>query len=231
MQREQFDIDCKVKEEGRPQRKGDLAMQNALNLNGSGPSRVIVKFAFTNPKHIPNGIEQKQRGTDQEVDGQHMAKAYAAGQGEQAKIGRHREGRVDSGEPVIQNLDMVQVAMIRVGLTNNGYRLSDTHYFIKKATKTGHKDKYMVVLTFDRNATDTATLPESTTRAIRELANTTWQFCHVWDNPDGTATVNLVGRQWDDARQSYRDPKHALVVRNHELCAVPVTAHVDEVDE
>ncbi|NUM25941.1 MAG: hypothetical protein HUU49_05015 [Candidatus Buchananbacteria bacterium] len=206
-------------------------MQQCLSLNGNGPSRVIVKFAFTNDKHIPNGIPVKKREADHVVDATHMVSAVQSGQTEEAQIGRHREGRVDTGTPVIQNLGMVQTAMIRRGLVNNGYRLTDAHYFTKPPAQRGHKPKHMVCLTFDREATTSADLPEGTTRALRELANTTWQYAHVWSNPDKTATINLVGRQWDDGAGKYRDPENALVVRNHELCAVPVTAHVDEVDE
>ncbi|MDD5110030.1 MAG: hypothetical protein PHI63_02330 [Patescibacteria group bacterium] len=189
----------------------------------------IVKFYFTNPSQIPPGIPQKDRLENSELDAYHAAMMGLLGQEALGTLGRLREGRVDTGICVIQNLPAVQVGVLRRGFANNELRLIDAHWFRLEPREPGRKPKFVVNLTFAQVRHADVVLPElprKTVEALRALANTTWAFCHVWDNsPIPVATVNCVGRQ-PDAK-----PTNAIVVRQRIVCAVPVAQRLEEKDE
>ena len=173
---------------------------------------VLVKFHFSNPDLIPVGIEQKRRPADEVID---FARHHTTKNKKLAQFDRHREGRVDTGEPVIENLGMVQAAMLRKGLASNGYRLVDAHWFEKQ--REGKTPQYVVVLSFRHEAEESVELARNTLDAIRHLARTVWQFCHVWRNADKkNFTVNFVGLQ-PNGKQ-----KNSLVARDGEF--LPITA-------
>jgi len=195
----------------------------------SAPNRVLVKFHFTNKKHVPAGIRWIDRPTDQTVDDVHAQQAVAAGLFDQGTVGRVRPGRVDTGRHVVDNCPDVQLAVLRRGLTNVGFRLEDVHAFEKLADPR-NKPKVIVVLTFVRNDNGVE-LTRPTLEALRGLGRSTWQYCHVWDNPNGVVTINLVGRRWDDKNQCYLPPRHALVVRDWKLQVKSVTEEVAESQE
>lgn len=195
-----------------------------------GVSVFLVKFYFTNSAHLPPGIPGKDRPSNDEMDAYHAS--IMACLGEQAKnaIGRIREGRIDTGECVIQNAPLVQVGVLRRGFAANRLRLLDAHWFEQEARQSGHKPKYVVCLTFAEVRSvaggEFPKLPRATEDALRVLANTTWQFCHVWDNtPIPISTINCVGRQPDAV------PRHAIVVRGKVVQAIAVTARIQEADE
>lgn len=197
------------------------------------PDRVLVKYFFTNERHIPAGIPEKGRASDEEMDQRHAVFAIVKGMVDKASVGRIRPGRVDTGQHIFDKLENVQVATLRRGFTNAGYVLVDAHWFWNPPKGQGQQSKAVVCLTFGRvdDVSQVPDLPRRTLEALRELARTTWQFCHVWNNPNGVATVNLVGRRWDDRNQCYQPPRHALVVRDRTLCAIPVQQEVSESEE
>ncbi len=178
---------------------------------------IIIKFFFTNPAHIPAGIEQKNRKADEVID---FARNVTANK-EIGAYGRIREGRVDTGTQVANNLPMTQPAMLRRGLASQGYRLVDAHWFRK--VQEGKTTKFVVVLSFRHGAEESIDLGRKTEDAIRKLANTLW-FCHIWQN-EKNFTVNFVGLQQGTT------PSYSVVARGGELSAVSSFAIVDEDDE
>lgn len=195
-----------------------------------GPLFMLVKFFFTNQEHIPNGIPEVGRQSNFEMDRYHAEMIRLMGDANRATLGRLREGRVDTGDCVIENLAMAQVGLIRRGLANNGRHLILAHWHYQQPRGPNHRGKYVVSLTFapliEEIGVVIPELPRATVEAMRVLANTTWAYCHVWDNaPVPVASINCVGRQ-PDAR-----PKHAIVVREHTVRAVAVAEKVAEQDE
>ncbi len=208
-----------------------------------GPGRIVVTFDFTNPRWIPRGIPLVERPGDREVDSDHALGVIALGRPELAQLGRHRTGRVDTGIPIIRNLEGVHAAILRRGLTNCGYRLVDCHYCQHiprpKAGTRSRTPKWKVCLTFqwvgegefEGNLVQEDGQPNyngKTVAALRELANTTWAFAHVWDNRqagNNAVAINFVGRQ-PEAK-----PQHAIAVRHNRLTAVRVAQAIPEDEE
>ncbi len=178
----------------------------------------MMKFFFTSKKHLPAGIEEKTRKSDEEID---FGRNVMAKNKELGAYGRIREGRVDTGTQVANNLPMTQPAMLRRGLASQGYRLVDAHWFRK--TQEGKTDKYVVVLSFKHGAEENIDLGRKTLDAIRKLARTLW-FCHIWQN-EKNFTVNFVGLQQGTK------PSYSVVSREGSISAVSSFAIVEEEDE
>lgn len=198
---------------------------------------VLVKFFFTNPKHIPWGIPERKVSdrTQKQIDEFNSFMAEVKGNATLGQVGRRREGRVDTGEQVINNLQFVQLGIIRRGLTNVGFQLRTVDaFFIPQ------KGKHVVCLVFQKGgfyeeATATPTEKEAhkllnssaIVSALRELANTTWQWCHGWDNSATRKTMTInVGGRLPDAK-----PRHAIAVRQGEVLPIELTATLNESDE
>lgn len=176
---------------------------------------IIIKFFFTNPAHIPAGIEQKNRKPDEVID---FARNVMAKDKETADYGRIREGRVDTGTQMANNLPMTQPAMLRRGLASQGYRLVDAHWFRK--VQEGKTTKFVVVLSFKFGAEESIELSRKTEDAIRKLSRTLW-FCHIWQN-EKNFTVNFVGLQYPTR------PSYTIVAREGSLSAIASFAFVDD---
>lgn len=187
-----------------------------------GEKDVVVKFNFTNREHIPAGIEEKVRLTNEIVDHVNSKRAEESGNKRLGRVGRFRQGRVDTGFPVVQNLPMTQAAMIRTGLANNGYRLRDAHWYATPF-QAGKTTKYVVVLSFQHGIEENLELNRKTYEAVRKLAKTVW-YCHVWQNTLNF-TVNFVGIQVG------AKPKHSITTKNGQLAAVPVSDFTEESGE
>lgn len=201
-------------------------MNPVLNLKDT--HRIVVKFSFTNPTHIPPGIPQKRRESDDEMDQRHALGARLMGQESLGEVGRVREGRVDTGECVVKDLGMVQSTTIRRAFTNAGFRLSTAHWFIKKANQPGKQDKFMVALTFSNVVTTRDPEIEQTpamVSALRDLARNIWGYCHVWSNPGGTVTMNFLHLNRNKA------PWHAFRIKKGELCVAEISRLVTEEEE
>lgn len=179
---------------------------------------IIVKFFFTNQARLPAGIEEKKRKTDAALD---FARNVTAKDKEIGAYGRIRDGRVDTGMQVANNLPMAQPAMLRRGLASQGYRLVDAHWFKKE--EQGKTTKFVVVLSFKQGAEESIELGRKTEDAIRKLANTLW-FCHIWKN-QSNFTINFVGLQQGTK------PSYSIVARGGELSAISSFAIVEEDDE
>ena len=186
--------------------------------------RLLVKFTVKDRRQVPPGIPEVERPSDRAIDDRHAQEAVADGQLDRAKVGVVRDSRVDTGTEVI-NLQLVQAALLRRGLTNNGFRLTNSHYFQKPGD-----NRFFIVLEFAFIGDlpgEPEPLPRQTVEALRELANRTWQFCNVWFN--GTArpaTINFGGMLNGNTR-----PKHSLVARDCQIMAAPTTAMLTEGEE
>jgi hypothetical protein len=203
---------------------------------------VLVKFFFTNPRLIPEGIRRDRKVSSmkqEQIDFGNGSVAEAVGRKDLAQVGRIRENRVDTGRQVVNNLQLVQLGILRRGLANSQYQLRTVHTFFKPYTATS-SSKHVVVLVFKKGGyyeEATATPQEREAHkllnsseivdSIRELARTTWQWCHVWDNSETkpTVTVNVGGRL-----PSGR-PRHAIAVRGGDIVAVPVSHEMSESEE
>jgi len=208
-----------------------VAETGTISLGGpDSPSTILVKFFFTNSGAVPDEIPEKRdrRFTNPVMDQLHTDIAKALGLDEElGKVGRVREGRVDTGKNIINNLSMVQVAdLLRqfasadyCGPLADYYYLTNVHWFEQPARAPGKKPKFIVVLGYNQLGPEKVTpamleLAKVTENARMELSAITWQFCHVWQNLNGVTTVNMVGRQ------PGANPKHAIVVRDGELRAI-----------
>lgn len=206
-----------------------------------------MKFGFTNPSHLPHGIPERQirngqsgsgivrqprpdqvpvRTGDQVVDQIHQGGKYTGGDQSLGEIGRVREGRVDTGKPVIQNLEKVQVAMIRRGLANISFPLVNIHWFKQVPGGDPRKTRGVVAASFSdqtvTNAQQPLVINPEVQAALRALARVTWGFVHIWQNPNGVVTINCIHRRPDGR------PRHALVVRDRTLTYVPVMDPIEE---
>ena len=193
--------------------------------------KVLVKFNFTNPARIPAGIPEKARLNDFQIDHIHAQKAADMGNSELGQFGRVREGRVDTGEQMTPKNGLIntQVAIIRRSLAAKGFVLCALYYYKHEMTEPGRKAKFVVVLEFRESSTALTRVMRSSSEvvaAVRALSEMVWQFCHVWDNPDSSITVNLVGAQPEKFT-----PRHAVRVIDGQLVCVEVAEPVAEAEE
>jgi hypothetical protein len=209
---------------------------------------VLVKFSFTNPDHVPTGIPRGKKVTWEKQKLKEAAAAVLAYSVDPnlGKLGRFSPGRGDTGVQTENNLQLVQLGIIRRGLTNVGYQLRSVHVFYV-APKPDRRDprrmtmgKHVVELEFvkggfyeeatategERAAHKLLNSPE-VVEAIRALANTTWQWCHVWDNGrvSNTATVNVGGRLPEGK------PIHGIAVRQGRIVSVKLQQSITESEE
>lgn len=174
---------------------------------------VMVKFSFTNEDRMPLGIREKNRATDQVVDAGHAAaelRRAAAGSergkgfaklgdlqaaNQRGAVGRHREGRVDTGEPVVQNLQNADVSQLLAQLQAAGFTLTGAAKFERQRDK--GKPLQVLELVFSREG-EAFPLLEHQQQAVDSLLTEASWIVHVWDNPGSrTTTVNLVGMNPD----------------------------------
>lgn len=195
-----------------------------LNLNDSEMSVMLLKWAFTNRDLIPAGIEEKPRQDDYSMDRQHAERAKNATLGQ---VNRHRVGRVDTGRPVIQNLDFVQVRMLRAALRNAGCAVVSAHWFFHQV-----KGLYFVVVEVaiggNSRRYDDTQLKATTIEGLRQLSRFKWKYVHIWENrpeatgAQGTYTVNMVGLLPENAHTV-----NMLAVRDGHLVAIPFVESED----
>lgn len=125
------------------------------------------------------------------------------------QVGRVREGRVDTGTPIFNNVANTGAGFLLGALAASGLNLSaDPHWFEQK--KAGKATKYVVVLSFSRS--EPIKLEPKIFGALTELSHTSW-FHHLWLNPNGVVTANFVGIQQGE-------PKQNLAVEDGELTLV-----------
>lgn len=196
------------------QKKPAFVPQRAGGLDLESVNTILVKFFFTNQDHVPRGIPQIDRSTSYGLDFKHRQQAKAAGKDELGELGRHRENRVDTGEPVIKNLPLTRASFLKDQLTKAGFALKSMHWMPQ--VKLDSQPKYVVVCQFERG-TQVGELPAEVLEALDYLSYMARWYCHVWDNSNlgKPATINFVGRN-PDAKARYD-----LVVQDNKIVAVP----------
>lgn len=165
---------------------------------------VLVNFNFTNPRVVPQGLRHVERKSEREL------------------LERRKQQGVGTGHQVVNNAQQTQVAMLRKGLSSNGFHLVDSH--TTEIARPGRQKKYRVVLQFRRmEAGEQAPeIPSEALADLRSLATDAVWSGHVWSNPNGVAAVDLVQRQPGTL------PKHAFVTRKGWIVAEPVSQLVAE---
>lgn len=189
-------------------------MQQYLKgVNLSEAVAVLVRFHYTNEKIIPRGLRSIERQSEQEL----IKKRMNAMQVDSASK--------TYGRQVLHNIERVQVAVLRVGLANNGLRLVDGHTFDEKMA--GRKTKYITSLGF-RRLNDGEVAPEIPAEAMTDLrdfaTNAVWT-AHVWWNPNGVMIVELMMRQPGGV------PQYAIVIRDGWIVAAPTERLLEENEE
>jgi len=168
-----------------PERTGGLDLDKV--------DTILVKFFFTNQDHVPRGIPHVDRSTSYGLDFKHRQQARTAGKGELGEIGRHREDRVDTGEPVFKDLPATRASLLKDQLTKAGFALKSMHWMPQ--VKLGRQPKYVVVCQFERG-TQVGELPAEVLESLEYLVYTARWIAHVWDNSAlrNPSTINFVGR-------------------------------------
>lgn len=193
-------------------------------IDGKGfYNKVLVKFSFTNHKHIPEGIEEKKRENNATMDHHHALAAISSNKHELAVPNRLRPGRFDTGNKFIDNLQFMHIGCLVRGLSNTNFAMSGIHWF-HKIGEGGSSDKFVVCVTY-KHSVDNVTVPQKSLEQLRKLASTCWQYCHAYANFDGAVTLNMGGRLPDGK------PKHSVVVRNGHIMAARITRFVTESEE
>jgi hypothetical protein len=172
----------------------------------SEATSVLVRFHYTNQNVVPNGLRSLNRLSEQEMI-------------------RKRMKNSAPGHQVVQNLDRTQIAMLRVGLANNGMRLVDAHTLVEK--KPGKTTKYITVLGFRamEEGEIPPVLPEEAMEDLRAFSMKAIWRCHVWWNPNGVMIIELM------CRQPGVKPLQALVIRDHWIVSMATEELVEQDDE
>jgi len=184
---------------------------SAINL--AGAKVVVVKFYFTNPNLIPSGLRSIERPSEQELIEKRKKSMDVSNEAE------------TRGYEAINNVKRTQVALLRTGLANNGFRLVDAHVF--ETRKPGKSPKHVVSLGFRRldDGETAPEIPEEAKSGLRTLATAEVWYCHGWWNPNGVMVIDNV------QGTSNVSPLHALVVRNGWIVAEPTTHLLGEQEE
>lgn len=185
---------------------------------------VLTKWNFTNFELIPPGIDQNEtRLCDALLDREHAHDATRIGRPDLAEVGRHREGRVDTGEKVWENVKRLQVAFLQKGMQNNGLHVAGCRWYVHAIP--GRQTKAVVEVIYTDNPKYKMELTRVQRDALRILSRASAWTGHIWYNPDDTCTVNLVLREPDVT------PTSAVVVRDGKIVVIPTEKWVAMNDE
>ena len=133
---------------------------------------------------------------------------------------------VDGGvQPIVAH--SVSLGLVRRGLTNQGFSLTDVFVYDKTERHPDlryyNRKKYAVTLEF-RRYSDSVKVSGRMAEELRRLANIVWQDCFVWDNTGKAA--NAEGEKDLSVTINARNPllgcksKKALVIRERTLQVV-----------
>lgn len=177
-----------------------------VKLNKYG--RILVKFYFTNPIHIPQGINEMFVGSNEERDYNQVAEAAMNGWIQKAEVGRVREGRVDTGENFIPGISSVSLGGGLRQLISGGWCfLTNPHWFKQQPKpypgKKTRQLKYVVVFNMVREESlpeckNQDGIQEESKSGIRHLSLECNWTLHGWANPDSTVTLNGTRKEEGD---------------------------------
>jgi len=169
----------------------------------TGVTRVLVRFTVKNEEHVPLGLPTAKGLSEMATDAKRASIAKALGWGV-TKV----EGRTHTGEQVVDNLSMVSLGTLSGCLRGLGYHFSFPHYFVKDGN---YGRRFVVVFPYVFGGEECLDVHDE----VIDLLASTWQFCHVFRNHDGSVGIELIGLM-ADAR-----PKHRLELQGSTIVVVP----------
>ncbi len=195
-----------------------LNTQTAFPLDGR---EVLVKFMFFDRQYLPAGLREVVRASDKKMDERHAADVGYQAEG---AVGRHRNGRVDTGEPVIKRLHRTSPFFLMNGLEEVDYVLTDAHYFRKEnRDEMGRpRPQYVIVLNYKKGGKRFTLTPELEDSLLGFFEGAAWSL-DVWKNSDPKPhTINFI------KPTPQIEPDYELAVESGNLVAVYVKDHLAE---
>lgn len=173
-----------------------LASVPAFGLKLDPGKPLLFKFYLNRLELVPPGLKEIHRPPNVEMDHRQAEKAIARGDERSAMDGRVRPSRKDTGNPVYQNVERVQIGSLRSLLALRGYKLEFPHFFKQSGYGKNPRDQWVVVLGLDANREESEPLSQNTLEGLRALARESVYTADVWDNHD-KQTLNFRKRQPD----------------------------------
>jgi hypothetical protein len=171
-----------------------------------GEKDFLVKFTFGNERYLPKGLPMVARPSDKTMDEIHAQEKYLDEDDTSAEIGRHRAGRVDTGVPVIENLQLTSALFLSKDIETNGFKLVSVHYYLKEAKGKFGKPAYVIVFHYSKYGTAMPLSPELEDALLAFFEGAVWT-AHVWNNPStNPTTINFV------QPSPGIGPKHEMVI-------------------
>ncbi|MDO8471089.1 MAG: hypothetical protein Q7S49_00565 [bacterium] len=175
-------------------------MQTTVNgLALAATQFLLVKFYFTNPAHIPEGIKRIERKDEQELIRKRIEILKAATPAD------------TKGFQVVNNVLNTSAEQLFAGLRAAGLVLLDVHNW--KQVKSGRMAKYVVSFAWSRPQEGLEEVADVNADAFTK--DVVW-FCHAWQNPTSVNTVEFVGRQ------PGQKAKHVALVEDNHVVVRPV---------
>ncbi|MDB5224545.1 MAG: hypothetical protein JWO43_167 [Candidatus Adlerbacteria bacterium] len=188
---------------------------------------VVVRFIFTNARYLPAGLREGKREEVRLMNNRHMNDKYTGGDQSLAEVGRLREGHVDTGRQVIDNLKGVSAVEFWDDMQRVGYHMCHAMYFKEfqpgKSKKSRSDDnpnevkekfKYTIVLHFSRTG-ELLRLTKEQRNSLEAFFEGCLWTCHIWENPElNPHTINFV------QIQPGINPDYELVVINNAITCV-----------
>lgn len=205
----------------------------------AGITQVLLKFYFTNPENIPDGIRREDRD-EAKINEGHVQRAATSKIGPAAaQVGRVRFGARDNGVPWANNVQSVAGARcIHPMLVSEGFVIADVHYYYqvprpKPGVRKPSFPKWVVVLTYGLDAeknvlVNPANLPEGSperaaaalvAKQLTSLMGRSWGYMHGWNNVDGGAPTITLNFNHDEGSRS---ADHAVILRDETMEVVPL---------
>jgi len=209
-------------------------MSNIQFHGEDAPPSVEVTFAMGNDQEVKRGLVFRKRGTVEEENAIQTELVKQRCLEHRATLSRLRDGMVDTGDLVFENIPNVRASKLRTSLVNCGYVLTDALYFIGKGGGVS------VRLFFTKQAPGeelkTMDLTRPITDYLRMLANKTFSYLWVYDNRkagNDNATITLTGASWSPGDEEYKEPDHELIVKDGQLLvpAIPVAVGEPETEK
>lgn len=162
-------------------------------LDLSKTKYLLVKFYFTNPAHVPDGVRHIARKSESDLVNQRIAALRAA------------TPAVTRGAQVVDNALNTSADELFAGLYDAGFEIVDIQSW--EQAKAGKTTKYVVNFVWARPQEGVEPI-EVDTAPFTE--NVVW-FNHIWENPTQVNTIDYVGRQ------PGQKAKHKTVVEDNHV--------------
>jgi hypothetical protein len=209
---------------------------------------VVIRFGNESrmKELLDAGVPYRPREDDASRDRAFAQAAREEGRPQDGEVGNIRKDRVDtaitedgqSGEVIVQQF--AQIACVRSGLANNGWGVVD--YYVQSrehwVPEQGYPVHYGLYLLYKHPTTlkpgeQFVKLPEKLQELVRGFSSRrrfNWLnvFVNMWQKGGPippNITINVSGGQVGQT------PKCALVIKDHVLQVIPVTAPVEEAQE